>query len=158
MTKLSCTAATRGAMLVRMNATANIVYARETTIDVADFHRVLVDSGLGAIRPVDDPPRLQSMLDNANMIVTARRGHDHGELVGVARCFTDFSWSCYLSELAVSATAQGLGIGKGLLDETRRQLGPNVSLILASVPDAVGFYQRAGMARIDEAFWYKRER
>lgn len=141
-----------------MSPSSAIVYAREATIDVADFRRVLVDSGLGAIRPVDDAPRLQTMLDHANLIVTARRDHARGELIGVARCFTDFSWSCYLSELAVSPSAQGLGIGKGLLDETRRQLGPTVSLILASVPEAVGFYERAGMARIDEAFWYKRER
>ena len=139
-----------------MSPTDVVVYTREATIAVADFQRVLVDSGLGAIRPVDDLPRLQTMLDNANLIVTARRGD--GELIGVARCFTDFSWSCYLSELAVSPRAQGLGIGKGLLDETRRQLGPTVSLILASVPEAVGFYERAGMARIHEAFWYKRER
>ena len=136
----------------------SIVYRREATLDVADFRRVLIDSGLGAIRPVDDPPRLQTMLDNANLIVTARRERADGELIGVARCFTDFSWSCYLSELAVSPQAQGLGIGKGLLEETRRQLGPTVSLILASVPEAVGFYERAGMARIHEAFWYKRER
>ncbi|QWF18303.1 GNAT family N-acetyltransferase [Lysobacter capsici] len=141
-----------------MSPSPAIVYAREPTIDVADFRRVLIDSGLGAIRPVDDAPRLQTMLDHANLIVTARREHAHGELIGVARCFTDFSWSCYLSELAVSPSAQGLGIGKGLLDETRRQLGPSVSLILASVPEAVGFYERAGMARIADAFWYKRER
>lgn len=143
------------AIFARMNESVRIVYARESTVAVADFRRVLVDSGLGAIRPVDDEPRLQTMLDNANLIVTARR---EGELIGVARCFTDFSWSCYLSELAVSPSAQGLGIGQGLLDEARRQLGPSVSLILASVPEAVGFYERAGMARIHEAFWYKRER
>jgi ribosomal protein S18 acetylase RimI-like enzyme len=78
-------------------------------------------------------------------------------LVGVARCVTDFVWCCYLSELAVSASAQGLGIGKGLLEEARRQLGPAVSLILASVPEAVGFYDRAGMTRLSDAFWYRRE-
>jgi len=55
-------------------------------------------------------------------------------------------------------SAQGLGIGKGLLDEARRQLGPEVSIMLASVQDAVGFYERIGMARIPDAFWYRRER
>ncbi|KRA14600.1 GNAT family N-acetyltransferase [Lysobacter sp. Root604] len=132
-----------------------IVYAREATVAVADFRHVLVDSGLGAIRPVDDAPRLQRMLDAADLIVSARR--PDGELVGIARCVTDFAWCCYLSELAVSKAAQGLGIGQGLLDETRRQLGPTVSLILASVPDAVGFYERAGMAPMQHTFWYKRE-
>ncbi|KQZ60225.1 MULTISPECIES: GNAT family N-acetyltransferase [unclassified Lysobacter] len=132
-----------------------IIYAREASVAVADFRQVLVDSGLGAIRPVGDEPRLQQMLDAANLIVTARR--PDGELVGIARCVTDFAWCCYLSELAVSQSAQGLGIGKGLLDEARRQLGPSVSLILASVPDAVGFYERAGMAPMQHTFWYKRE-
>jgi hypothetical protein len=32
-----------------------------------------------------------------------------------------------------------------------------VSLILASVPDAVGFYKRVGMATLPDAFWYRRE-
>ena len=71
---------------------------------------------------------------------------------------TDFSWVCYLSELAVSASAQKLGIGKGLLDETRRQLGPQVAVALISMPDAVGFYERVGMARQPDAFWFSRER
>jgi ribosomal protein S18 acetylase RimI-like enzyme len=69
---------------------------------------------------------------------------------------SDGSWCCYLSDLAVSKNAQGLGIGKGLLDEARRLLGPRVSLILVSVPDAVSFYQRVGMTDLPHAFWYKR--
>jgi len=45
-----------------------------------------------------------------------------------------------------------------LLDEVRRRLGSGVALILSSVPDAVGFYERAGMERIADAFWYQRRR
>jgi ribosomal protein S18 acetylase RimI-like enzyme len=133
-----------------------ILYAREPALGVAEFRRVLADSGLGAIRPVDDENRLRQMLSAADLILTARIEGPENTLVGVARCITDFSWSCYLSELAVSASAQGLGIGKGLLDEARRELGPRVSLILASVPEAVGFYERAGMTRLPDTFWYKR--
>jgi ribosomal protein S18 acetylase RimI-like enzyme len=135
-----------------------VLYAREQALDVAEFRRVLAESGLGATRPIDDPPRLQAMLAGANLVVTARLDKPSRTLVGVARCITDFAWNCYLSELAVSATAQGLGIGKGLIDETRRQLGPQVSLILASVPDAIGFYERIGMPRLPDTFWFKRER
>src|SRR5688572_32732632 len=96
------------------------------------------------------------MLSGAGLIVTARLDRPGRPIVGVARCLTDSSWCCYLTELAVSASAQGLGIGKGLLDEARRQIGPQVSLILASVPEAVGFYHRMGMAPLANAFWYKR--
>jgi ribosomal protein S18 acetylase RimI-like enzyme len=130
-----------------------VLYAREPTLPVADFRRVLVESGLGAIRAVDDPARLQSILDGSNFIITARRDR---ELIGVARGMNDGAWACYIADLAVSKSVQGLGVGKGLLDEARRQLGPRVSLILVSVPDAVGFYERAGMAPLPHCFWYKR--
>jgi hypothetical protein len=50
-----------------------------------------------------------------------------------------------------------LPIGKGLLAYARRQLGPQVSLILISVPEAVGFYEHEGMERLPDAFWYRRE-
>jgi GNAT superfamily N-acetyltransferase len=140
-----------------MTERPRIRYAREPNLDVAEFRRVLVESGLSAIRPVDDEPRLQMMLANANLILTARSELDNW-LVGVARCVTDFSWCCYLSELAVCAPAQKLGVGRGLLEEARRHLGPSVTLMLASVPDAAGFYERAEMARVADVFCYRRER
>jgi len=140
-----------------MNPSSQVLYEREQTLGVDEFRQVLLQSGLATTRPVEDEARLSRMLTGSNLIVTARLDRPGAPLVGVARCITDFSWNCYLSELAVSASAQKLGIGKGLLDEVRRQLGPSVSLILASVPDAVGFYERAGMARLPDAFWYRRE-
>jgi GNAT superfamily N-acetyltransferase len=135
-----------------------ILYAREPALDVEEFRRVLVESGLGATRPVDDLPRLRAMLSAADLVVTARLEEARHTLVGVARCLTDFTWCCYLSELAVSASVHGLGIGKGLLNEVRHQLGPTVSINLFSMPNAVGFYERIGMEHFPEAFWYRRER
>ncbi|WP_309083203.1 GNAT family N-acetyltransferase [Chelativorans sp.] len=139
-----------------MSERPQVIYAREQTLDAAEFRRVLVESGLGTMRPVDDEPRLQTMLAEAGLIVTARLGEPGGRLVGVARGVTDSSWCCYISELAVSSSAQGLGIGKGLLDEARRVLGPKVAVFLVSVPEAVGFYERVGMERLTEAFWFRR--
>jgi hypothetical protein len=133
-----------------------VLYAAQPDLDVHDFNRVLLDSGLGATRPTGDLARMQEMLANADLIVTARLDRPDRSLVGVARCITDFSWCCYLSELAVTRAAQGLGVGKGLIDETRRLLGPRVSLILASMPESVGFYERIGMPRQPDAFWFKR--
>jgi ribosomal protein S18 acetylase RimI-like enzyme len=148
-----------------MTQALRILYARESGLDVAEFRRVLVESGLGASRPIGDEARLRQMLSAAGLIVTARLERSGsspgsapaGTLVGVARGITDSSWCCYLSELAVSGSVQGLGVGRGLLDEARRQLGPRVSLILASMPDAVGFYERIGMPRMPNGFWYRRE-
>lgn len=141
-----------------MSEKPEILYACEPDLDAIEFGRVLRESGLGAIRPIDDEARLRRMITGAGLIVTARRNVEGRPLVGVARSVTDFSWCAYLSDLAVSSKAQGLGIGQGLIDETRRQLGPDVGLMLASVPEAVGFYERIGMGRIDDAFWFRRER
>lgn len=140
-----------------MSELSRVIYAQEPNLGVFDFRRVLVESGMGAIRPIGDEPRLEKMLSSANLIMTARLDQPGRPLVGVARCITDFAWCCYLSELAVSPAAQGLGIGKGLLEEVRWQIGPSVSLVLASVPEAVGFYEKVGMARVPDAFWFKRE-
>ncbi|TPK84374.1 GNAT family N-acetyltransferase [Mesorhizobium sp. B2-4-13] len=152
---------------------SHVLYAREPALGIPEFRRVLVESSLGEVRPVDDEARLKAMLEGANLIVTARldmarldmAGLDMAHLdmggrplIGVARCLTDFSWVCYISDLAVSAKAQGLGIGKGLMDEVARQLGPSVAISLISMPDAVGFYERIGMKRVPDAFWISRQR
>jgi len=131
-------------------------YAREQNLDVAEFRRVLNESGLGTTRPVGDDARMHAMMAGANLIITARFDRPDGPVVGVARGITDFSWVCYMAEVAVSSTAQGHGIGKGLLDEARRQLGPQVTLILSSMPDVTGFYERIGMARVPDVFWFRR--
>jgi ribosomal protein S18 acetylase RimI-like enzyme len=125
---------------------------------VAEFRRLLIESGLGDRRPIDDEERLGRMLSSAGLVVTARLEQPSGPLVGVARCITDFAWCCYLSELAVSASMQGRGVGTGLLHELRRQLGATVSLVLASYPEAVAFYERIGMERLPDVFWTRRER
>ncbi|MBE1710517.1 MULTISPECIES: GNAT family N-acetyltransferase [Mesorhizobium] len=140
-----------------MAENSRVLYASEPALDIAEFRRVLVESGLGETRPVDDPARLQAMLSGANLVLTARLDIEDKPLVGVARAVTDFSWVCYISELAVSRSAQGLGIGKGLMDEARRQLGPSVAISLISVPGAVGFYERIGMQRMADAFWFSRQ-
>ena len=140
-----------------MTAPASVLYGSESALETNEFRRVLLESGLGVTRPVDNEERLKAMLSGADLIVTARLDEPGRPLVGVARCITDFSWSCYLSELAVSASAQRLGIGKGLLDEVRRQVGPRVSVMLASVPESVEFYERIGMQRLPDTFWYRRE-
>jgi ribosomal protein S18 acetylase RimI-like enzyme len=139
-----------------LSSPSSVLYAAEPDLDVGEFCRVLLESGLGATRPTGDRPRMQQMLEQADLVVTARLDRPDRALIGVARSITDFSWCCYLSELAVSSSAQGLGVGKGLIDETRRAIGPRVSLVLASMPDSVGFYERIGMPRQPDTFWFKR--
>jgi GNAT superfamily N-acetyltransferase len=93
------------------------------------------------------------MLRGANLIVTARLD---GVLVGIARSVTDWSFCCYLSDLAVSKQAQGKGIGRELIERTREACGPEVSVILCAAPGAITFYESIGMPRHPDCFWYRR--
>lgn len=132
-----------------------LVYAHEPSLDTGAFIALLIDSGLGARRPVDDPARIARMLDGSGLIVTARVD---GVLAGVARSITDFARDCYLADLAVAAAFKGQGIGRGLIEETRRLAGPECMCLLLSAPDAVAFYDHIGMPRAANAFLYPRSR
>lgn len=111
---------------------------------------VLTRSGLGERRPVDDVRRLQAALDATDLLVTARR---RGRLVGLARSVTDFTWACYLADLAVVRELQGQGVGRRLVEATREALHPGCPFTLLSAPAATGFYEGLGLARHPAAFY-----
>jgi GNAT superfamily N-acetyltransferase len=127
-----------------------VTYAREEALDPAEFLDVLHRSGLAARRPVDDFDRIADMAVNANLVVTARDGG--GLLVGVSRCVTDFAYCCYCSDLAVDRDWQGKGVGRELIARSRAELHPNARFYLISAPDAVPFYERIGMERVERCF------
>lgn len=122
-----------------------IVYALEPELSATAFRDVLVASTLGERRPVDDLARLERMLRQADIIITAR---DEERLVGVSRAISDFAYCCYLSDLAVDVAYQRQGIGKRLIDETRKAAGDGATLILVAAPAAQTYYPKIGMTPI----------
>ena len=133
----------------------HIIYALEPKLSAQEFHDVLVSSTLGPRRPVNEPERLERMLRNADVIVTARDGE---KLVGVSRAITDFAFCCYLSDLAVDLEYQRKGIGKRLIAETRTAAGDSASLFLFAAPAAEAYYAKAGMNPMPNGWVIKRER
>ena len=121
-----------------------IRYAVEPELAAEEFQAVLITSTLGERRPVEDVGRLERMLHNSDVIVTARDG---GRLVGVSRAVTDFSFCCYLSDLAVDVEYQRQGIGKRLIEETHRAAGDETTLVLVAAPAAEGYYPKIGMTQ-----------
>ena len=126
-----------------------IVYRSDRKISVAEFADVLNRTSLGARRPISDPQKLQLMLNHGNVLITA--WHDE-YLVGVSRALTDFSFCCYLSDLAVDEAYQRQGIGKRLIAETHLAAGPDTTLILLAAPAARDYYPRIGMERFTDCF------
>lgn len=122
-----------------------ISYSLEPDLTMEEFRDILVASNLAMRRPVNDPERLERMLRNADIVVTARDGK---RLIGLSRAITDFSYCCYLSDLAVDIAYQRQGIGKRLIDETRSRAGERAALILIAAPAAQAYYPKIGMQQI----------
>ena len=121
-----------------------IEYKTNESITSKQFIDLLNRSTLGERRPVDDIECIQSMLDHAGLSITA---WDKDKLIGVARSVTDFSFCCYLSDLAVDQSYQKQGIGKALIQLTQNELGPKCKLILLSAPAAVDYYPKIGFEK-----------
>jgi len=132
-----------------------IDYALEPDLSSAEFRAVLIASTLGERRPVDDAERLEAMLRNADLVLTARDG---ARLVGVSRAITDFVYCCYLSDLAVDLAYQRQGIGRRLVAETRKAAGEGATLVLSAAPAAAAYYPAIGMVRLQGAWSIPRER
>lgn len=118
-------------------------------ITADQFIDVLRRSTLAERRPVDDLERVQAMLDHADLLITA---WDDDLLVGVARSVTDFSYCCYLSDLAVDGDYQRQGIGRQLIRKTMNQLHSECSLILLAAPDAQRYYPHIGFIQHQSAW------
>lgn len=128
---------------------ANIVYKTGESLTPEDFVSVLETSSLGERRPIDDMQCINGMVGNANLTVTA---WDGSKLVGIARSVTDFDYCCYLSDLAVDANYQRMGIGKQLIRLTKENLGPKCTLVLLSAPAATEYYPHISFQRHPQAW------
>lgn len=127
-----------------------LAFSVENDLGADEFIDLLKRSTLAERRPVEERARMETMLKNANLIVTARDAS--GLLVGVSRCLTDFSFCCYCADLAVDAARQGQGIGARLIEESKRAAGGYAHFFLLSAPAAVGFYEKIGMTRHPACF------
>ncbi len=77
-------------------------------------------------------------------------------LVGIARALTDFSYCCYLSDLAVRKEYQRRGIGRELIDRVKRRIGDQSMLLLLSSPDAMTYYPGIGLEAVNNGWIIKR--
>lgn len=119
-----------------------------TDLDLDEVLEVYRSSGLGDRRPVADTERMAAMVRNANLVLTCRID---GELVGIARSISDFSYVTYLSDIAVSGTHQRAGIGRALIDATQKA-AVRAKIVLLSAPAATDYYPHIGFIKHDSAW------
>ncbi len=133
----------------------DIHYKTNHQVTPDQFTDLLKRSTLAERRPVDDRMRIEKMLAHGNILVTAW----HNDLlVGISRALSDFSFCCYLSDLAVDEAYQHKGIGKELIKRTHEVAGEkDVQLILLAAPKAVNYYPKIGMEQFKECFVIRRK-
>lgn len=124
-----------------------IQYRYDIIPDVEQIIELYDKAGLP--RPTNDKQRIKKMFESSNLIISA---WDNEILIGVARSITDWVWSCYLADLAVSPDYKKSGIGKKLVHLTREKLGNESMILLLSVPTAMEYYPKIGFTKEDRAF------
>lgn len=128
-----------------------ISYSIEAPITPEQLADVFTQSGIR--RPVDDLGRMARMLQGADVLVTAWDGEC---LVGVARALTDFSYCCYLSDLAVDRAYQRCGIGAALIAQVSKAIGEESMLHLLAAPEAMEYYPKIGFESVPNGWIVKR--
>ena len=118
-----------------------ITYSQGNDLDVDVAIELYRASTLGERRPVDDRARMEAMLRQANLVITAWEGET---MVGIARSVSDFTYCTYLSDLAVRESHQRRGIGRELIRRTQ-VAGGRATVILLSAPKATEYYPRIGL-------------
>ena len=129
-----------------------IDYRDDAAITVEQVIGLYRRSTLGERRPVDRPDIFADMLKHADLIITAWHGD---RLVGISRALTDFSYVAYLADLAVAIDYQRQGIGKRLVEETKRHLARECMIVLLAAPAANEYYPRLGFEHNPRAWMLK---
>ncbi|MCE9534450.1 MAG: GNAT family N-acetyltransferase [Planctomycetes bacterium] len=132
----------------------SVTYQLEPDLSQEEFKDVLVRSTLAERRPVREAATIETMLKNADVIVTARVA---GVLIGVSRAITDFAYCTYLSDLAVDEQYQRQGIGRELIRRTHEAAGLHTSLILLAAPKAQEYYPHIGMTKHESCWMIARQ-
>ena len=129
-----------------------IKYLKNVDLNLEDIILVFEKSSIN--RPIGNKNRIKSMFDNSNLVISA---WDQDKLVGLCRALTDFSYCCYLSDLAVDMDYQRQGIGKTMIDLVKKEISDEVALILLSAPSSMSFYPKVGFRKIENGFIINRE-
>ena len=132
-----------------------IHYRNDAVISVEAAIQLYKRSTLGERRPIDRPDIFEGMINNASLTISAWH---NDRLVGIARSLTDFAYVAYLADLAVDAEYQKQGIGKQLIEETKRHLGSECMIVLLAAPKANDYYPKLGFEHNPRAWVLRRSK
>lgn len=99
-----------------------------------------------------DLDRLKLMVENSQIVVTA---WDEENMIGFARCVTDYVFNGQINNVIVDQGYRGRGIGKELISFIINT-SKKVTYILRGDPDNIGFYKQIGFKDSDLSLVFNR--
>ena len=98
--------------------------------------------------------RIDRLVRSASISLVAR--DDAGEIVGVCFGITDFAYWLFITDLGVARDCVKQGVGRRLMRAALEAAGGERDIIVYTCANenAVGFYERLGMARADDVMVY----
>lgn len=124
------------------------------TNKLVDFARLIeLFNEVGWQDKTSEIQRLKQMVENSQIVVTA---WDNEQMVGFARCTTDFVFNGQINNVVVDSKYRNQGIGKGLIS---RILSSNekVTYMLRNDPENEAFYRSMGLENTDRCMVYRRK-
>ena len=100
----------------------------------------------------NDIDRLKKMVENSQVVVTA---WDNENMIGFARCITDFVYNGQINNVVVDVNYRGKGIGKEMIRRTLNS-SEKVTYILRGDPENIKFYRKLGFEEANLSLVYKR--
>ncbi|MEW9122182.1 MAG: GNAT family N-acetyltransferase [Thermotaleaceae bacterium] len=119
-----------------------------------DFKKLIeLFNGVGWTDKTQDIQRLKQMVENSQILVTA---WDKGEMVGFARCITDYVFNGQINNVVVDAQYRNRGVGRSLVSRILAS-SSGVTYILRGDPENEDFYKALGFEETERAYIYKRK-
>jgi len=119
-----------------------------------DYNKLIVlFNQVGWNDKTKDTNRLRTMVENSQIVVTAWDGE---EMVGFARCTTDYVFNGQINNVVVDASYRGKGIGEVLINKIINT-SEQVTYILRGDIENEGFYKEIGFEDAPLSLVYKRK-
>lgn len=119
-----------------------------------DYNKLIVlFNQVGWNDKAKDTNRLRTMVENSQIVVTAWDGE---EMVGFARCTTDYVFNGQINNVVVDASYRGKGIGEVLISKIINT-SEQVTYILRGDIENEGFYKEIGFEDAPLSLVYKRK-
>ena len=131
-----------------------MIRIQQERLTAAEYIDFLKRTDLGGQYPAERfESRIDRLVSSVPVSITAR---DDGRLVGACFGITDFAYWLFITDLGVDRDYVKRGIGKRLMRAALEAAGGADDIIVYTCANenAVGFYEKLGMARADDVMVY----